>query len=195
MHSIATGVREEIFSLTTRGTTVIVTDEKRTEPTISAHPGIVLMSDDSQSDVAHSLKGDFDWDPERSPEGPITILASGADKTVYVYRNGISIGCATFQIENPRRRLGAHAFTMLEGLADAESTFVPGRPAHRWMAVRTEGKATLDDLGRRIRVSPAFAEKVYDIISPGTTIVITDAPALHPSPSTHAVFRMESAPR
>ena len=54
---------------------------------------------------------------------------------------------------------------------------------------------TLDDLGRRIRVSPAFAEKVYDIISPGTTIVITDAPALHPSPSTHAVFRMESATR
>jgi hypothetical protein len=63
------------------------------------------------------------------------------------------------------------------------------------MAVRTEGTVTLADLGRRMRVSPAFAEKVYDIVSPGTTIVVTDAPALPPSLSVHAVFLMESAKR
>jgi hypothetical protein len=61
------------------------------------------------------------------------------------------------------------------------------------MAVRTEGKTTLEDIGRRVHVSQAFAEKVYDIVSPGTTIVVTDAPALRPSPSAHAVFLMEAA--
>ncbi|MGZ5002527.1 MAG: hypothetical protein ACXWBM_04970, partial [Chthoniobacterales bacterium] len=103
------------------------------------------------------------------------------------------IGRAAFTIDNPERPLGGHAFTMLEGVAQTPSTFVPGRPAHRWMAVRTEGKTTLEDLGRRVRVSPAFAEKVYDIVSPGTTIVVTDAPALRPLPSAHAIFLMEAA--
>jgi hypothetical protein len=82
---------------------------------------------------------------------------------------------------------------MLEGIAEMPSAWVPGRPAHRWMAVRTEGKTTLEDLGHRVRVSPAFAEKVYDIVSSGTTIVVTDAPALRPSPLSHAVFLMEAA--
>jgi hypothetical protein len=63
------------------------------------------------------------------------------------------------------------------------------------MAIRTEGEVTLDDLARRVRISPAFAEKVYDIVTPGTTIVVTDAPALHDSPSAHAVFLMEAARR
>ncbi len=122
-------------------------------------------------------------------------MASGTDQTIYVYRNGIPIGRAAFKIDDPERPLGGHAFTMLEGVAETPSTFVPGRPAHRWMAVRTEGKTTLEDLGRRVRVSPAFAEKVYDVVSPGTTIVVTDAPALRPSPSAHAVFLMEAAKR
>ena len=65
---------------------------------------------------------------------------------------------------------------MLEGIAETASTFVPGRPAHHRMAVRTEGNITLEDLGRRVRVSQPFAEKVYDVVSPGTTVVVTDAP-------------------
>ena len=144
---------KKLFSLTNRGTTVIVTDEKRSEPTIAAHPGIVLMSDDSQSNIAHSLQGDFDWEPERSPEGPITILASGADKTVYVYRNGIPIGCATFQIENPRRPLGAHAFTMLEGLADAVKHF-RARPSGSSLDGSANGRK--DDARRSRTPDPRF---------------------------------------
>jgi hypothetical protein len=90
---------------------------------------------------------------------------------------------------------GGHPFTMLEGVAETPTTFVPGRPARRWMGVRTEGKTTLEDLGRRVSVSPMFAEKVYGIVSPGTTVVVTDAPALRPSPLAHAVFLMEAAKR
>jgi hypothetical protein len=44
-----------------------------------------------------------------------------------------------------------------------------------------------------VHLSPAFAEKVYDIVSPGTTVVVTDAPALRNSPSARAVFLMEAA--
>ncbi|HLW35003.1 MAG TPA: L,D-transpeptidase [Chthoniobacterales bacterium] len=184
---------KRLYSITTRGTTVIVVDEKRPEPTIAAHPGILLSPTGSSEDFSGSVNGEFEWSPERSPDGPITILASGADKTIYVYRNGIPIGRAPFEIDNPRKRLGGHAFTMLEGIGENPSSFVPDRPAHRWMAVRTEGTTTLEEIGRRVHVSPAFAEKVYDLVEPGTTIVVTDAPALRPSRSAYAVFRMEAA--
>ena len=122
-------------------------------------------------------------------------MASGADKTVYVYRNGVPIGRAALKIDNPTQPLGGHAFTMLAGVSETASAFVPGRPGHQWMAVKTDSKkndTTLDDLARRVRVAPEFAEKVYDIVSPGTTIVVTDAPALRTSPSDRAVLLMEA---
>ena len=31
-------------------------------------------------------------------------------------------------------------------------------------------------LGRRVRVNPEFAAKVYEAISPGTTVIVTDDP-------------------
>lgn len=184
----------KLYALTTRGTTVIVVDEKSSKPTIAAHPGILLAAaDDANAGSSRSLEGEFEWNPERSAEGPITILASGADETVYVYRNGIPIGRAELKIDSRPLPLGGHAFTMLEGLTERPSAFVPGRPAHRWMAVRTEGKITLEDIGRRMHISPEFAEKVYDLVTPGTTIVVTDAPALRSSPSAPAILVMESA--
>lgn len=183
----------KLYSITTRGTTVIVVDKKRAEPTIATRAGILLLPDEAGNNLSRSLESDFEWTPERSPEGPITILASGADRAVYVYRNGLPIGRAALKIDNLPQRLGGHAFTMLEGVTETPSAFLPDRPAHRWMAVRTEGDAKLEDIARRVHVAREFAEKVYDVVSPGTTIVVTDAPALRPSPSAHAVFLMEAA--
>jgi hypothetical protein len=183
---------KKLYSITTRGTTVIVIDQKQSEPTIAGHLGILLPPNDSSEGFYGSTSGEFEWFPERSPDGPITILASGADKQVYVYRNGIPIARASLKIDDPQQRLGGHAFTMLEGVTEAPSTFVPNRPAHRWMAVRTEGNTTLEDIGRRVHVSSDFAEKIYDIVSPGTTIVVTDAPATRSSSTSNSVFLMEA---
>ncbi len=179
-----------LYAVTTRGTTVIVVDRRTPEPAFAAQPGMILWPPDS--DVSRSGGGSFEWNPEISPEGPVSILVSSADKTLYVYRNGKPIGCAVFEINDPKRPLGSHVFTMLSGFSETPSAAVPDRPGHRWMAVKTEGNATLDDLARRLRVPREFAAKVYDIVSPGTTIVVTDAPALPPSSADHAVPVMES---
>ena len=170
-----------LYSITTRGTTVIVLGEKAPEPTLGAQPGMIWWP--QEAGAVRPIEGTYEWTPERSLEGPITILASAADKTVYVYRNGVPIGRAVLAIDDPKCPLGSRVFTMLSGLSEQPSAFVRGRPAHQWMAVETEGNATLDDLGQRVRVPQEFAERVYDMITPGTTIVVTDAPAL---PSTSA---------
>ncbi len=179
-----------LYAVTTRGTTVIVVDGRTPEPAFAAQPGMILWPPDSS--MSWPDGSSFEWNPEQSPEGPISILVSGADKTVYVYRNGKPMGCAMFDIDDPKRPLGNHVFTMLSGFSETPSAAVSDRPGHRWVAVKTEGKATLDDLARRVRVPREFAEKVYDIILPGTIVVVTDAPALPPSSSDHAVPLMES---
>lgn len=65
-------------------TTVIVVDEKHPQPTIATSAGILLANADSEPDISQPLETEFEWNPERSAQGPITILASGADETVYV---------------------------------------------------------------------------------------------------------------
>ena len=178
-----------LYSVTTRGSTVIVVDEKAPKPVLAAQPGLVFWP--NEAGAMQPLEGDFEWTPERSSEGPVTILASVADKTVYVYRNGEPIGRAALRIIDATRPLGSHVFTMLEGVTNEPSEFVRGRPAHRWMAVRTEGHATLRDLGKRVRVPASFAEKVYDILVPGATIVVTESPALPAPASDRPVQLME----
>ena len=48
----------------------------------------------------------------------------------------------------------------------------------------TGRRISLDDLGKRIHISPDFAGKLYDSLMPGATIVVTDDPALrHGNPN------------
>jgi hypothetical protein len=185
---------KRLYAVTARGTTVIVIDQKMTEPALDAEPGAILFP--KFADPVGTNGTAFEWNPERSPEGPISILASVADQKVYVYRNGELIGHAIMTIDDRKRRLGTHVFTMLDGLSETPSAVVPGRPAHRWMTVKTQGKTTVDDLARRIRIPQEFAEKVYDVLVAGTTMVITDAAAVRPSAQApRSVELMRSSPK
>jgi len=183
---------KKLYSLTVRGTTVIVTDEKGIVPSFASRAGLDFT--EPGGNASRPAEAEFEWSPERSERGPITILVSGADKTVYVYRNGIVIGQAALIVDQPAKRLGGHAFIMLEGLTETSSQFVPGRPAHRWMTVKTDSITgiTLETLGHRVHVSPEFAEKVYELVIPGTTIVVTDATGLRSPMAERAVLLMEA---
>lgn len=178
-----------LYSVTARGMTVIVVDDKTPKPQISVQPGLIWWPE--EAGTPHDIAGGFEWQPERSPDGPITILASLADRTVYVYRNAEPIGRAALIINDPKQPIGSHVFTMLDGVSETPSAFVPGRRAHRWMAVKTEGQTTLADLARRVRVPEEFAARLYDVLTPGTTIVVTDDPALPAATADRGVPLME----
>ena len=121
---------------------------------------------------------DYDWNPERSASGPITIVVSAADRAFYVYRNGNPIGRAAVEF-NGRGALGNHVFSLLEGTTDRESILAPGRAARRWMTVASSGRSMpAEKIAPRLRINPEFAQKVYDTIQPGTTVIITDQPVV-----------------
>ena len=70
-------------------------------------------------------------------------------------------------------------FTFLEGTTGKLSQLAPGRQAGRWMRVDGEGRGVdAENLASRLRFSPQFALKVADVIAPGTTVIVTDAPVV-----------------
>jgi lipoprotein-anchoring transpeptidase ErfK/SrfK len=166
---------ERLFSITARGGTVVIGDDRKVQPHFAANPGVMLAPKDFTSEMLEPLaNGEFRWHPERSTKGPITVLVSGADRTLYVYRNGEPIGRAALEVRGP---LGDHVFTMLEGVSGEASPWAPGRPARKWMSV-SGGGGTPRDLAPRIRLSPEFAGKLHDALAPGATIIVTDHPAV-----------------
>ena len=144
--------------------------------------------------MLHALgKNDYDWHPERSPEGPITIVLSSADHAMYVYRNGNPIGRAAVEIGSrgltSRDRLGNHVFTMLEGTTGKPSRFTPKHEEARWMRVTNEGRSVdAETLASRLRFSPDFADKLANELKPGTTVIVTDYPVVRKPKSDSTYF-------
>ena len=162
-----------LYTATSKGGTVVVGDGKVPVPHLASSPGLLLAPKDFSSSMLRTLaNGEYEWQPERSPGGPITMVVSSADRTVYVYRNGNPIGRAAIDV---RGSLGDHLFTLLEGTTGRPSLLVPGREGRRWMQV-SGGRGDANDIAKRVRLNPDFASKVYDTISPGTTVIITDRP-------------------
>ena len=173
-----------LFSTTNSGGTVIIGDGKPPVPRLASNPGLMLAPTDLKPEMLHSLaKNEYDWHPERSPQGPIAIVISSADRAMYVYRNGNPIGRAAVEISGKgisgRDKLGNHVFTMLEGTTGKTSRFTPAHEEARWMRVTNEGRAVdAETLESRLHFSPDFADKLANELKPGTTVVVTDYPVV-----------------
>ena len=108
------------------------------------------------------------WAPEKAPKGPISIIVSGKDRTAYVYRNGVEIGRAP--VVGLERLSGSYVYSAL-ATADAA-----GR--RDWISVASSGgrAPNLKDLLHRVVIAPDFLAEVRALITPGVTLVLTDAP-------------------
>jgi hypothetical protein len=178
-----------LYSVTAKGGTVIIGDEKTPVPQFASNPGLLLAPKDFTPAMLHPLAAnEYDWQPQRSERGPITIVVSSADHAIYVYRNGEPIGRAELEIAG-RGKLGDHVFTMLEGGTGKQSQLAPGREARRWMRVTGAGRAVdPDKLKSRLRFSPEFGQKVADEIKPGTTVIVTDQLVVRKPAGDAAIF-------
>jgi lipoprotein-anchoring transpeptidase ErfK/SrfK len=168
-----------LFNATSKGGTVVVGDGKTPTPHLASNPGLLLAPKDFTPEMVREMaKDEYDWRPERSMEGPMTIVVSSADDALYVYRNGNPIGRAAVQISG-RGGLGSHVFTLLEGSTGKPSQLAPGREAGKWMRVTSQGRPVeADDIASRIRFNTEFAQKLADEIKPGTTVIVTDQPVV-----------------
>ncbi len=176
---------EKLFRLTSQGMTVVVADENLGGPGV-AYPGLFAPVDPRTGAprVEETLPAadTFTWAPERASSGPMTIVLSSHDRDIVVMRDAVEIGRAPVELV-PGALSGTQVYVLLEGTGDGMSRIVPGRPALRWMRVPIDKGAepaqnTLRQAvaAGQLSIPPSFARNVYDLLVPGTTLVVTDDP-------------------
>ena len=154
---------QKLYSVTAVGTTVIIADNT-SEPGSTTQPGLLFEAAAGEAVPARGIV----WQPEKAPTGPVSIILSARDGAAYVYRNGVEIGRA------PVGRLdgivGSYAFSALDTV-DAS-----GR--RDWLSTASVGGHVPDlkGLASRARVDPTFLANARALITPGTSLIVTDAP-------------------
>src|SRR5436190_6119123 len=158
-----------LFGVTMKGATVIMADG-HSAPARTVHPGLFFAQSGQESEPIAA--GQFDWDPDKSPTGPVSLIVSSADKTVYMYRNGVEIGRAGIPNAQVVSPLNDRVFSALQG-TDAQGHV-------RWIEVTaagTEGASeSLFLTAQKSGLPPEFVAKARTIIAPGTTIIFTNRP-------------------
>ena len=192
-----------LFDASPMGMTVVVANAA-SAPADVVHPAALSPVDaktgtDSEMPRLSATEA-FRWEPEKSPEGPVSVLMSAADQRVLVFRNGIEIGRAKIRIAEPEQPLGTHVFVVMEGQGEGPNTAVPGAPTPRWIAVgvpgyASDGKRPLDPAAAaRVSIPPEFAKAVYPLLIPGTTMMVTDAAVLESTTGTRLAVVTNAPP-
>ena len=183
-----------LFGITHEGTTVVIAG-KSTAPRSVVHPAVLtpVSAVSGAAEAGHALgsQEEYRWEPGASPSGPLSLLASGADRRVIVLRNGVEIGRARIGIENASEPLGTHAYTVLAG----------GDGQHpRWSAIGLPGHAA-ESAGAhdhnavdRLRIPQVLTSHLYPLLESGTTMLITDAPVLGHTTGTNLYVMRSGLP-
>jgi lipoprotein-anchoring transpeptidase ErfK/SrfK len=166
---------ELLFGATTKGVTVVIANDTPTPTMVAGN--LITPEATLSAQVEAAWSGAYTWDPSRAPEGPLTIVFSTKEQVAHVLRSGVEIGRVRVGVSGDAPQ-GTTAYVLLEGSTGEESKILPGKPALRWQVVgdseHPDRVASLaDGFGAGLVVPPAFAEKVYPLLAPGATVVIT----------------------
>lgn len=166
-----------LFAESSTGIAVVVSDERQFPSTV-AHPGLFTPVDlEGRTNVEPGTEGNCAWQPEVATEGPVTMLVTGEDRRIRVFRNGNQIGWSLYELADPSRRLPFHVFTLLEEPPyDPNAAFASRSAVPRWMAVtgeRAETTFSTDELLSGVRAPAPFLAGLAAVLSPGATLIVT----------------------
>ena len=154
---------KQLYTVTSDGTTVIVTDRKST-PGNTAAPGLLFTG--TPGEIAPP--GGVVWKPEKALVGPVSVIVSSADGAIYVYRNGVEIGRAA--VIGLKGFTGSYVYSALPNI-DAD-----GR--RNWFSTASVGghAPNIKDVMKQASLNPQFRANVRALVAPGTTLILTDMP-------------------
>lgn len=168
---------EKIYSVMRNGSTVVIT-RKGSQPSRSARPADILLASKAAGQENKAIPtpdGKIVWEPGKSRSGPFSILLSYADRTAYVWRNGIQIGQSPLGIASGAKPPEG-VFVMLEGEEPSDARF-PGVKMHPWSVISLNGGSSQGNAVSSIRSQVSlpldFQKKVSALVSPGTILVAT----------------------
>src|SRR2546423_1569338 len=171
-----------LFGVTMKGATVIIADT-HSAPAETVHPGLFFARSGGESEP--EAAGQFEWNPDKSSSGPVALIVSSADKTVYVYRNGVEIGRAGIANAQAVSALNDRVFSALQG-TDPNGHL-------RWVEVTTTRKDTSSESlfvsAQKSGVPTDFLTKARQVITPGATLIFTNKP-IDPTTQSHPGFQL-----
>ena len=153
---------EKLYAVTKLGLTVVITDDASV-PEVVATPGVLAAAPVDE----HRAPDAYSWTPERSPDGPVSIVVSGRDRRLVVLRNGVEIGSSGIVIDGPV--IATEAFTLRA--IDADGI--------RWLRLALPGQApaaagdmTSAERGRA-HLPEAFRRDLDTVLTSGATLLVT----------------------
>lgn len=196
---------EKLFATTRTGDTVVVADAAAAPATV-VHPSVLApVAGDGRPLAADPLGASDAWDDVAgAADGPVSVLVSLADRRVRVLRNGAPVASAPLEVE-PGFAIGGTVLVVVGELAqdgaDPPDAELPRRAwtAHSILGVDGPALAVLQLRlqDRPLRVDPGFARRLHAILAPGSTVLLTDLPALRAAPGTRGlapVLESDQAP-
>lgn len=192
------GFAERLFAITQPGETVVVADALGASQDI-VHPSVLApvtvlgapLAADGSSDAAYT------WNEVTPAQGPVSILVSLRDRRVHVLRNGVRIGSSILEVKGDFAFSGSVVFVMMQGIEDTPSPLDPAQKRHRWTMYPIRGDAhgtSMDMLASNLKLPDEFSRRVYAILAPGTSILITDLPAVRAfaAPASRTVLESDA---
>src|SRR5881398_604567 len=125
--------------------------------------------------------GEYWWNPQLSPSGPLMVLVSVPQQTMHVYRNGILIGRSTVSTGSKGHATPGGVFTILEKKPAHYSKKYNNAPMPNMQRLTWTGIAM--HAGQLpgypashgcVRLPEDFAAKLYTVTKLGTTVIIAD---------------------
>ncbi|PZN92588.1 MAG: L,D-transpeptidase [Alphaproteobacteria bacterium] len=169
---------KKLFETSSMGMTVVVTakgDKTLIEPEMVTDNALLAplstkgAAADPRSDSLTAQEVSR-WEPEKSPEGPVTIVLSTGSKRIVVYRNGVIIGRSRIGVA-PGFDIGTRAAQFAgrdaTGVAKWVYLGVPGYEARK-------GQNVEQDAIKQVTIPPQFYAQMRSIVGEGTTLLATD---------------------
>ena len=136
--------------------------------------------------------GDFFWEPELAPSGPLVVIISLSEQTLSAYRNGIRIAYSSISSGVKGRSTPTGVFTILEKELTHFSNKYHHAPMPYMQRLTWEGVALHGGYlpgypasHGCIRLPREFAKRLYSVTTRGTTVIVVDEKHPQPAIATH----------
>lgn len=154
------GFAQRLYGVTSLGMTVVITDHRVT-PRLAPTPDLVAGPASNGA-----AEDGFEWHPDLSPAGPISIVVSAADRRAVVLRNGIVIGSGSVSVDGSVS--GTWAYTLRD----------VGPAGQNWIRLdlgpaAAGGSRVPPEEWQRFHATEAFRRAVAALVVPGTTVIVT----------------------
>jgi hypothetical protein len=160
---------KRLFEVTPMGGTVVIAGGHE-DPVKRPAAGVLapeMAGVTAPATTVLTPEGAYTWTPQAAPSGPVSIIISTGDQQVVVLRNGVEIGRAHADVQQQNSETQVMTFA---GGADKQWIQVgvsdlTGQPAEIISTERVE----------QMHLPAAFVQDMRSVITPGTTVLVTQA--------------------